>query len=755
MRLIFLTFLLSFLGISLFAGVKESIGAIKILNIHSDLQKITNKNQILFSGHVEILLDYKIHMWADEVEVDKEKRTVVARANNGRFVKLENPDLVMLADSIELHLDSRTGNAKNIKIHVKEGFVSADSAEKIDEQTWKMRNLSYTSCDNHPSHWKFTAYRAALYKNSVLRASGLCFKIYNVPIFAFPVLVFPLQNRAGSGFLMPRLSFDAELGFGFRQDYYWFLGDHCDTTMGINFVEKKGYILSNEFRWAAGPENYFVIDSHFADEWNALTEKGGKIVSGTKKHYWVQGKYFQPFSLGKFNLQSLIRFDFGTDKRIGYHFLNDVESVEDSFYNTITQRYRDDVNLMEISMHSERALRRQFSDVSNGLAKKKKEREEKVYVHHLPHYEWNMGYKEVLPKLFYRHDIVFDHALLEECNIEKMYRDDFLEEIISPNRRVVADAARFFYKGRLSSTVALAGQRLRFFVEPHLQARFGGDGGGYDSKLFARGQAELAFAELSSCSRDASYAYFIQPIIRWSYLQKFPHSDWPHIDKYDRFYPENRLEFLLRNNWFLRDWTIDLLISQRYDFFDNEELFPLHRCYVSKHLLPLRAHVRCSYKWLDFFVTQEYCWKNLSLIQSEIGFLFSYDKFDFFVKYLYQKERLQRERELFSDIPAFALVGGAIRLGKKISFSYGASFYSKYRHMFPMFNTMKPMLHQLHLDYSGHCWGISVGWEEKRYRQYGSWKSERALTLSLRLESIGSFAQKFRRPVIQQAPEGY
>ena len=65
------------------------------------------------------------------------------------------------------------------------------------------------------------------------------------------------------------------------------------------------------------------------------------------------------------------------------------------------------------------------------------------------------------------------------------------------------------------------------------------------------------------------------------------------------------------------------------------------------------------------------------------------------------------------------------------------------------------MSHRFSLDYKGHCWGLALGYEEKRYREYGNWKREHVITVAIKLNSLGSFAKRFKRPVIYRAPASY
>ena len=792
------------------AGVRSALDSIKIIRIKSDSQKVLNKDLVVLEGEVEVLLDYKMHIVAEKIELDKKNQTIVAHSSvDGNacsaFVKLENPDLLMLAEHIELDLKNRTGFAKNIKIHVKEGFLSSSTARKIDDKTWEMDHIKYTSCDRATPHWAFVAHSAKLFKNSVLKASGLLFKILGVPVFLFPGLVFPLQNRAGSGFLIPRISFDPELGFGFKQEYYALIGPHCDNTAGFNFIQKKGFIFSDEFRWARSAENFLIMNGYYAEEWNAILEKKGKIISSKDKHYWVQGDYFQPIknSGGKDTsyVQSLFRFDFGTDKTIGYHFLNDELRVEDSFLNTAIIRSWNRKNTVDFFVHSERASRRQSTSEIDSPSWNvipfldepaiQKEREEKTFINYLPRFESNSFYYEILPQkhkhLFHRHNFLVDYATLHSKNRQKLYGGNLQNEVIRSlaSPEIDVETMRVLYHGQVKFSKKFLNQNVSAFFDPHLhfRSKVKRNGNKNKSKMFYACGAEMAFSEKKFYYNNFSY----RPIISWNYMPKFDHEHWFYIDKSDRFYPENRFDFTLRGNFFSSLFDVDLQVVQGYDFNGDTEIFPLRRDHVAGRekflagkLLPLKISVDCSYSGEsdpnDFLccaqLVQEYAYtkvdsKNIgfSLIQSEVLANFSWKKYEFYLACLYQKRSLLSSRRLFSEVatcssgdglkfnPFFANLGFSFPLGKELNVSYDGSFYAKQTALHKSW--LSPLSHRLRLRYDGHCWGTTLGFEEKRYRQSGKWKSERAITLALSLKSIGSFAQKFRRPVIHKAPHDY
>ena len=67
------------------------------------------------------------------------------------------------------------------------------------------------------------------------------------------------------------------------------------------------------------------------------------------------------------------------------------------------------------------------------------------------------------------------------------------------------------------------------------------------------------------------------------------------------------------------------------------------------------------------------------------------------------------------------------------------------------------LLHRIHVSHSGHCWGLSLGFEEKRFRQQGELKGERQYFFSFKLDSLVSLTKSFKQePItIMAAPDGF
>lgn len=778
---IFVSFIFSFYSNNLFSFVRDFVESVKVIQVNSLKQKVINFNRVLLEGNVEVVVDQKLRLWADVVEIDKEQQFLIAEKRGCSAVVIENNDFLILADKFFLNLDEKTGYAKNIRIHTAEGYIIAGHAEKTNEKDWKMEDMIYTPCDFPTPHWSIEARKATLHKNYFVRVVGVMFKFGKVPFFVVPYMILPIQKRSKSGFLFPRFSYDEELGFGIREDFYWSLFTRCDTTVGVDWKEKKGIAFLDEFRWARSQEAFTLANSYFALEKNAFIKKNNRIVKGTKKRYWITGKDFwtfkDPTPLGKLN--SLLNVDFGTDKKVGYIFFDNIKEIDDVFYNYLVLRSGRKRDLTNFVFDGKNSVRRKFlpftddqikeilkvlpSDIDineEDIFSKKIEIEDELTVCKIPHLEWNTIYKKLKKIFLYRHDIFLDWIFSRKRKREKFYINS---EVVAQRDLInldKADSVRLYYQAELQKSMKINGQIFNIYLHPNFQIRSNLKDSSVRARknvleghlfshgawrIFLEGGAQWFLPETLFENEDYKYSYYFQPIFKWNFLPKFKQDHWYYSDKWDRSYPQNRLEIDIRNNWYIDNIQIDFNINQACDFYNCSDIYPLFRSTDQKNFLPLKVDLNLYCDVIGLFVSQEYDWKNFQLIQSQINFNFNLNKFNISLTTVYQIEKLQRERELFSDMPHFVLFEISVPLSKHAILSYGGQFYSeKDSKLFP-FEGLRPLIHKIRLDYQGHCWGISLGFEEKRYREYGNWKSENFFTLFIRLESLGSFSRKFKK----------
>ncbi len=763
----------------LHTGVREFASGLKVLRIKSISQTVTDHEQVLFSGNVEAWIDRRLHIWADRIFVDKKKQIIMATSNQGGAVIVEDDNFFILADRCVFNILQKTGYADNLRLHVDEGYFSARKAEKISDTNWRLDDMVYTACDASKPHWRICASRAMVHATYFVKASGIVFEAGSVPVLGLPSFVFPIQGHSKSGFLIPRFAFDYDYGLGIKQEYYKYFTPHFDTTFGVDWRDRKGVVFSDEVRIGRAPENYTHVNVQYAILRDRFLEKNQKIVKATEHRYWVNGKDFRAFPrlIGSSDLFTLLRLDCGNDKQIGYHFFNNTSDVDDTYYNSMIARLWWPTSQVDTLNEFIKTSRKHFFNVNNpypdlsaeniAVAKGNsknlsvvKEVDDHVDVTYLPHAEWNMSFKEFGKFFYYRQDLFFDQVLYRQKEIERWYANSVLVREDDPLPLSKADLIRFLYRGVMTEAFSVASNTLSFNFIPTFQivsqlkdSSVRASSNVLERPLFANGAyrlffeygAEWALPEGTVRTADNQFRYSIQPVITWEFLPKFYQDNWYFVDKWDRAYPKNELACLVRNTWDVDSFSIDFDIKQGYDFYSRTDIFPLRRGVTQKHILPFRYDLQFSHENFMIGCGQEYEWGDGALLQSEITTSLMVKRVNIALGYLYQKQSLQTSRELLSNIPHFVTVNVAIPLGKHMQLSYDGQFYATQRSSFFFFDGITPLIHRIRFDYDGHCWGFYVGYEQKKYKECGIGRDERAIVFAFRLDSLGSFAKKFRK----------
>lgn len=755
--------------------------SIESLQIKSLKQTMLDQHHFIFDGEVEVLVDKTMHIWADRVEIDKQLNTLHATSVYGSPIKIEMNDFLILAETFTLNMTEKTGSADKIKIHIQEGYLAAAKAEKLSENHWSMKDIMYTSCDAHGAHWSLRACSAVVHGGIFVRLTGVLFRILKIPVFGLPYLIIPLQDGSRSGFLIPKFYFDYELGFGVKAEYYHYFGSRCDTTIGFDWQDRKGFVISDEFRWARNAESYSLANAYFAVVKNSFSRKIDKIVRTTKNRYWMSGFDFCNFSLFDAHVASLSRIDFGTDKKIGYQFFNTIKDVDDEFLNTLMLRCAWPQGQAEIRLDGIKIKRKGFSELSNEehelfslfshdlIVKKKiplkkfsiekRECQNQVTLNYLPHIEWNFLDRIFGKYFYYSHDLMADYVDYHESEVDRLYFNGMIEreerfrpthhtQLLRINYSAYCGMFLNWYAHAFSFTCKPVAQVrtkvrsdeiLRKRVLEHRVRSYGA------ARYFFNYAAEWALPTISMSNQNGSCTQFFQALWSWDYVPTFDQHHWFELDVWDTWYARNELALQFFYNLTASDKVIfDLDVRQGVDFNRNKDFFPLRRPLNDHHLLPFELHASLHFPGGNLSLNQEYDFMRGRILSSLFFTRLRIENFSFGIGYLYYDREIQKKRELLSRVPHFFVGELIIPFSKRFSLYYDGHFYAE----IGGHDSIKPLLHRVRLEYNGHCWGFYIGYEEKRYREHGIGKGERAFVFSLRLDSLGSFAKKFRNPEV-------
>lgn len=128
------------------------------------------------------------------------------------------------------------------------GIAQVAVAHDADHAT--LKGASYSTCNPGQQQWAFAARELDLDRaEGVGRARDVTLRIHNVPVFWFPYLRFPLDDRRVSGLLYPEIGFGSRRGFDYAQPIYLNLAPNFDATLTPRVMSERGLMLGGQFRY--------------------------------------------------------------------------------------------------------------------------------------------------------------------------------------------------------------------------------------------------------------------------------------------------------------------------------------------------------------------------------------------------------------------------------------------------------------------------------------------------------------------------
>jgi LPS-assembly protein len=120
----------------------------------------------------------------------------------------------------------------------------------VDRDRYRLKNATFTTCEPGRDDWVLQASEIDLdYAEEEGTALHPRLRFYDVPIFAFPIATFPLENRRRSGVLAPFYAQTSQRGFEVAVPYYWNIAPEYDLTVMPVLMTKRGLQLKNQGRY--------------------------------------------------------------------------------------------------------------------------------------------------------------------------------------------------------------------------------------------------------------------------------------------------------------------------------------------------------------------------------------------------------------------------------------------------------------------------------------------------------------------------
>jgi LPS-assembly protein len=224
------------------------------VDLLADSVEYDEVNEIVSAiGNVELVQSGRI-LRAQKVTYNMSSDVVEAV---GDVVLSEVTGEVYFADSVELKDEMKNGFVTGLRGVLEDGSrFTAENAEKISDLKVIMSKASYTACESckkDPSKapiWQIKA-REVIHHKDEQRVS---YKDATLEVAGVPILYSPYFSHTDgtvkrkSGFLIPSIGFDSDLGATYSQEYYWNVAPDKDVTVGAMVMTDVAPLVTGEYR---------------------------------------------------------------------------------------------------------------------------------------------------------------------------------------------------------------------------------------------------------------------------------------------------------------------------------------------------------------------------------------------------------------------------------------------------------------------------------------------------------------------------
>lgn len=225
-------------------------------NLNFNLARLfTESNQISQNANKEINLAGDVTLRRGGVFVSADKAWLDANHENSRLegdITLRQAGMLLRGETADYNLrtEELSLNTAHYVVHEQRLRGSAWRLEQDASGKVILRDASLTTCIPQDNAWRLVASKIKLNQDTGFGdAYNVRMHIQKVPVFYWPWLRFPIDDRRHTGLLAPSISWSKKAGLDYLQPIYVNLAPNYDATFYPRQIDKRGFLMGSEFRY--------------------------------------------------------------------------------------------------------------------------------------------------------------------------------------------------------------------------------------------------------------------------------------------------------------------------------------------------------------------------------------------------------------------------------------------------------------------------------------------------------------------------
>lgn len=237
------------------------------IEIEAD-ELIYERDEQLYQAHGGVRVSRgNLSLKADHARLNRVTKDLIAWGN----IILREGEDVLECERLEINLETRMGKVYQAKLFLKDQnfHIIGREAEKLGENSYRIRDGSFTTCDAQRPPWKFTVKELEVNIERYGIAKAPTFYFENIPTLYLPWGIFPVNKERQTGFLFPRLGYSKDYGPEVKTAFFWAISKDMDATLYFDRLgdnRGRGFKEGLEYRYAFTPDTKGQANFYFIDD---------------------------------------------------------------------------------------------------------------------------------------------------------------------------------------------------------------------------------------------------------------------------------------------------------------------------------------------------------------------------------------------------------------------------------------------------------------------------------------------------------
>ncbi|PMR69997.1 LPS-assembly protein LptD [Halomonas heilongjiangensis] len=164
---------------------------------------------------------------------------------------LRDQNLLVRGEAAEFSLTSDAASIDTAHYVVHDHRLRGDAVrlQRLEDGRYRLSEASFTTCDPGSELWRLIGNDVVLDRESGFgTARHARLEMGRVPVFYWPWVRFPIDDRRHTGFLWPALGLSSD-ALDYAQPFYWNIAPNFDATITPRWITDRGLLLGGEYRY--------------------------------------------------------------------------------------------------------------------------------------------------------------------------------------------------------------------------------------------------------------------------------------------------------------------------------------------------------------------------------------------------------------------------------------------------------------------------------------------------------------------------